>query len=112
MAYDGSRLARCGPSRRRRLLRADLGQWDSAHAHFQRAERLDPRSIDPPRNVMQVLLHMRRFPEARAAADRALALAPANIDLIQYKAKIALAEGDRGPPPAPRPCARLPGQEE
>ena len=71
-----------------------LGQWDSALAHFQRAERLDPRSIDPARNVMQVLLHMRRFPEARAAADRALALAPANIDLIQYKAKIALAEGD------------------
>ena len=71
-----------------------LGQWDSAQAHFRQAERFDPRSIDPPRNVMQVLLHLRRLPEARAAADRALALAPDNIDLIEYKAKIALAEGD------------------
>nr|MBA3497080.1 protein kinase [Gemmatimonadales bacterium] len=71
-----------------------LGQWDSALTHFQRAEVLDPRSIDSPRNVMQVLLHLRRYPEARAAADRALALAPTNLDVIEFKAMLALAQGD------------------
>jgi tetratricopeptide (TPR) repeat protein len=40
------------------------------------------------------LLRMRRYPEARAALDRALALAPTNLDAIQYKAMTFVAEGN------------------
>ena len=71
-----------------------LGQWGSALTHLQQAQRLDPRSVSTASGVTWVLLYLRRFPEARGAADRALALAPANPTLLEQKTMVLLAQGD------------------
>ena len=46
------------------------------------------------RGLGDALLRLRRYPEAREALDRGLALAPANLDLIEGKAMTYLGEGD------------------
>jgi len=71
-----------------------LGQWDSAVAYYQRAAVLDPRSVTTQRRLAHGLLRLRRLPEAEPAADRALALAPANLDAIEAKVMVHLAAGD------------------
>jgi len=71
-----------------------LGRWDAAVEHFRQAERLDPRSAFKIADLGDALLRLRRYPEARAALDRGLALAPANLDLIEGKAMTFLGEGD------------------
>jgi serine/threonine-protein kinase len=76
------------------LVEQGLGRWDASVDHLREAERLNPRSVPNKRMLGFTLLKMRRYAEARAALDRALALAPTNIDTIQYKAMTFLAEGD------------------
>jgi TolB-like protein/tetratricopeptide (TPR) repeat protein len=76
------------------LVEQGLGRWDSSVDHLREAERLNPRSVPNKRVLGFTLLKMKRFAEARAALDRALALAPTNIDTIEYKAMTFLAEGD------------------
>jgi TolB-like protein/Flp pilus assembly protein TadD len=71
-----------------------LGRWDSALAHYQQAERLDPRSAVAVRRLGEALLFLRRYAEAREVVDRGLAFAPANLDLIEDKTATYLAEGD------------------
>jgi serine/threonine protein kinase/tetratricopeptide (TPR) repeat protein len=71
-----------------------LGRWDAAVEHFRQAERLDPRSAFKIADLGDALLRLRRYPEARAALDRGIALAPANLDLIEGKAMTLLGEGD------------------
>ena len=71
-----------------------LGRWDAAVEHLKQAERLDPRSVVTPRRLGGALLFLRRYAEAREAFDRGLALAPANLSLIERKAMTFLAEGD------------------
>jgi tetratricopeptide (TPR) repeat protein len=71
-----------------------LGRWDAAVEHLTRAIRVDPRSVAGLRNLGEALLRVRRYPEAREALDRGLALAPANLDLIEDKAMTYLSEGD------------------
>jgi len=71
-----------------------LGRWDAAVEHFRQAGRLDPRSVGNLRNLGRALLFLRRYPEAREALDRGLALAPANLFMVEYKAMTFLAEGD------------------
>jgi tetratricopeptide (TPR) repeat protein len=61
---------------------------------LQQAFELDPRSVDVASQVLANLLRLRRFPEAMRAADRALALAPDRISVIQGKATVYLAQGD------------------
>ena len=46
------------------------------------------------RRLGDALLRLRRYPEAREALDRGLALAPANLQLIESKAMTFLGEGD------------------
>ncbi len=72
-----------------------LGRWEAAIEHMRQAERLDPRSVDKPSTLGNALLWLRRYPEAREALDRGLALAPANLNLIENKAITFLGEGDR-----------------
>ncbi len=60
----------------------------------EQAERLDPRSVGHRAVLGDALLRLRRYPEAREAFDRGLALAPANLDLIENKAMTYLGEGD------------------
>jgi serine/threonine protein kinase/tetratricopeptide (TPR) repeat protein len=71
-----------------------LGRWDVAVKHLERARTLDPRSIPTARRLSTSLLRLRRSPEALAAVDRGLAIAPGTLDLIENKAMIHLAQGD------------------
>jgi tetratricopeptide (TPR) repeat protein len=76
------------------LSQQSLGRWDAALPYLARASALDPRSANTARRMGFTLLWLRRYPEARTALDRALALAPANFSMISAKAMVALAEGD------------------
>ena len=71
-----------------------LGQWDSALVSLGRAVTLDPRSVAPGRRLGFTLMRLRRYPEAIAATDRVLALAPDNIGVIETRAMIELGKGD------------------
>jgi eukaryotic-like serine/threonine-protein kinase len=71
-----------------------LGQWESSVAYLRRAAVLDPRSVNTQRRLAHGLLRLRRLPESEPAADRALALAPANLDAIEAKVMVHLAAGD------------------
>ena len=71
-----------------------LGRWDAAVEHLRQAARLDPRSVAAQRRLGEALLWLRRYPEAREALDRGLALAPANLISIECKAMTYLGEGN------------------
>ncbi|HTI37203.1 MAG TPA: protein kinase, partial [Vicinamibacterales bacterium] len=73
---------------------AGLGRWDVAVEQLKQAERATPGAVGIPRFLGTTLLRLRRYPEAHEALDRALALAPANVDAIEYKAMVFVAEGD------------------
>jgi TolB-like protein len=64
------------------LAEQQLGRWDEALAHFRQAYSLDPRSFGIRRRLARVLLWLRRYPEARAMADSALALSGASPDVL------------------------------
>jgi tetratricopeptide (TPR) repeat protein len=71
-----------------------LGRWEAALEHRTRAAALDPRSARTAGGIGLELLVLRRYPEAQAASERALSLAPTNLALIEQKATVALAQGD------------------
>jgi TolB-like protein len=71
-----------------------LGRWEAAVEHFRQAEQLDPRSVTNPFALGGALLFLRRYPEAREAIDRGLALAPTKLGLMGGKAMTFLAQGD------------------
>ena len=71
-----------------------LGRWDAALEHARRARTIDPRSAPAALRLTQLLLALRRYPEARAAADSALALAPTSLNILLVRAVVALAQGD------------------
>ena len=71
-----------------------LGHWDASIEHLRQAERLNPRLSLIKERLGTALLYLRRYPEAREAFDRGLALAPANLDLIAEKASTFLGEGN------------------
>ena len=70
-------------SRPRRCVEQTLGRWEAALEHLTRAQALDPRSVTTARRLARTLLWLRRYPEAPAAFDRALALAPSDLDCIE-----------------------------
>jgi serine/threonine-protein kinase len=76
------------------LAQQALGQWDAALPHLAKASALDPRSARTARLTGLTLLWLRRYPEAQAAMDRAVALAPTNLTSIERRAMLALAQGD------------------
>jgi serine/threonine-protein kinase len=71
-----------------------LGRWDAAFPYLEKAAALDPRSANTARRIGFTLLWLRRYPEAAAALDRGLTLAPANITIIENRAMVGLAQGD------------------
>ncbi len=71
-----------------------LGRWDSALVHLQHAAALDPRSPWSLRRLGYTLRRLRRYPEAREALDRGLALAPADISMREHRAMVDLGRGD------------------
>jgi serine/threonine-protein kinase len=70
------------------------GQWEAAQTHLRQAQRLEPRSVGAAAGLTEVLFWQRRYPEARLMVDHALALAPSDINLLELKVMIRLAEGD------------------
>ena len=75
------------------LAEQSLGSWEASLQNLTHAGRLDPRSANTARRTGFALLWLRRYPEAQPALDRALALAPANVGIIEQKAMVALAQG-------------------
>ena len=73
---------------------AILGRFDDAFTRAQQAAKLDPRSIATMRRVPGLLHALHRYPEELGAWDRALALAPDNLSMIQGKAFGYLALGE------------------
>lgn len=71
-----------------------LGRWEEALSLLRQADRLDPRSVAVVRWLSIVLHWMRRYEEAHEAEDRGLALAPANLSIIQFKVMTFLDEGN------------------
>src|SRR5712692_10899084 len=71
-----------------------LGRWEAALQALTKAAALDPRSANTARRTGVALLWLRRYPEAQAPVDRALALAPTNLTIIEYSAVLRLAQGD------------------
>jgi serine/threonine-protein kinase len=73
-----------------------LGRWEASIPHLVKAGALDPRSVGIALNLGTALLWLRRYPEAEEAADRALSLAPANLNAIEQRAMVALGQGNLG----------------
>ncbi len=71
-----------------------LGRWEASLQPLARAAALDPRSASAALRVADALLYLRRYAEAQAAMDRALALAPTNLIFIEDRAMVALGQGD------------------
>jgi len=76
------------------LNQQSLGQWDSALVSLRHAVVLDPRSINTARRLAFSLLWLRRYAESQDVADRALALAPDNANILEIRAMVDLARGD------------------
>jgi len=76
------------------LVARSQGRWDESQAALREGQTLDPRSTGIARRLAHTLLILRRYPEALAAADRAIALDPRTPISHQTKAMIHLAEGD------------------
>jgi tetratricopeptide (TPR) repeat protein len=63
-----------------------LGKFEDALSHAKQAAQLDPRSVVSARRLAGAYHDLRRFTEELPAWDRALAVAPNNLALIQGKA--------------------------
>jgi TolB-like protein/Flp pilus assembly protein TadD len=73
---------------------ASSGQWDAGLAHFRQATLLDPRSPAAADRLSRAYLLLRRYPEARAAADRGLLSSPDNLVLHHDRMMSFAGEGD------------------
>jgi serine/threonine-protein kinase len=71
-----------------------MNRWEGTLEPLQRASALDPRSAFAAMRVANTFLMLRRYPEARVAMDRALALAPTDLTLVEQRMMVSLAEGD------------------
>jgi Flp pilus assembly protein TadD len=71
-----------------------LGRWDAATEHLRRSLSLDPRDGNTAGVLADILLWLRRYDEAVAVSDTAVALLPSDLSIIEGRAMIALARGD------------------
>jgi eukaryotic-like serine/threonine-protein kinase len=76
------------------LSELSLGRWEESLAHFQRALELDPRAARTAARTARTLVWLRRYPEALAMSDRAIALAPTSTTTFENKVMVYLAQGD------------------
>jgi serine/threonine-protein kinase len=70
-----------------------VGRWADSRARLERLIVLDPRSPVAWNNLGRTLLWTREYSAARAAFERALALAPANLGVRQHLTMHWLAQG-------------------
>jgi len=66
-------------------LERSLGKFDDALTHAKQAALVDPRSVASARRLAGAYHDMRMYQEELAAWDRALALSPTNLAMIQGK---------------------------
>ncbi len=71
-----------------------LGLWEAAERHLQQAERLDPRDGRAAYSIGLVEFFRRDYPAAQVELDRAMSLLPRNVDYVEVRAMVALAQGD------------------
>jgi TolB-like protein/Tfp pilus assembly protein PilF len=71
-----------------------LGHWEEAIVAWRRAIELNPRDINGYNALALTYSALRRFPEALATIDRALAWAPVDADALGLKASVFWATGD------------------
>jgi eukaryotic-like serine/threonine-protein kinase len=76
------------------LAEVGAGEWEKALEHFRRAHAIDPRSIAVGRRLAYTYLRLRRYPEALAISDRALALDSNNVQVFENKVMAYLGQGD------------------
>jgi TolB-like protein/Flp pilus assembly protein TadD len=72
----------------------DVGQTDSALAHFRRAAALDPRSAYAAASLGEHFLRLRRYPDAHGEFRRGLSLEPGALFLISDEVAAYLGQGD------------------
>jgi TolB-like protein/Tfp pilus assembly protein PilF len=70
------------------------GKWEEALAQHKQSSELDPRNAIIFAEQASTYRCLRRFVEAHAAIDRALAISPDNQDLLAQKAMLYQATGD------------------
>jgi TolB-like protein len=76
------------------LAEQSLGRWEQAVEHLRRGQSVDPRSGSVASILGQALLWTRRYPEALPAFDRAVELRPRDLQSLEGKAMVYLAQGD------------------
>jgi eukaryotic-like serine/threonine-protein kinase len=76
------------------LAEQSLGRWEQAVEHLRRGQSVDPRSGAVAGILGQALLWLRRYPEALPAYDRAIELRPRDLQTIEGKAMVYLAQAD------------------
>jgi serine/threonine-protein kinase len=76
------------------LAEQSKGEWDQALEHLRRSQGLDPRNAAPARVLSNLLLWLRRYDEASAMSDQALALSPSSLNGVETRLMIYLAQGD------------------
>ena len=70
------------------------GKWDESIAHFERCLALDPRNTEVLSNAAWTYAMLRKFPSARKLYERALEIAPNDLDLVAAKAGTYQADGN------------------
>ena len=71
-----------------------LGRWNAARGHLEQAARLDPRSAWLANTLGVALLWTRSYAEAEVSFDQAFQLAPGDLDILENRVMVALAQGD------------------
>jgi len=68
------------------------GKWAESTANFEKAVSLNPKDIWPLQNLAYNYQMLRNFDKANATINRALALDPTALSLLEVKSKLAIAE--------------------
>ncbi len=72
------------------LIENRRGKFGQALTQLEHAMELDPRNVYRLEQIAQTYYYLRRYPEERAAYDRALAIDPNNVQIRIYRADLDL----------------------
>ncbi|HET7561591.1 MAG TPA: tetratricopeptide repeat protein [Rhodanobacteraceae bacterium] len=70
------------------IVHEDLHQWDMAIADFHKASELNPRQISPLTEMAHDYVMQRRYSEAEAALQHALAIDPSSVGAVHDLASV------------------------
>jgi len=72
----------------RGLIKNRQGKFEDALPELEHAMELDPRNVYRLEQIAQTYWFLRRYPKARSAFDRALAIEPNNVQIRIYRADL------------------------